>query len=38
MAFKGKDVGGEIRRVSITAICVLAVYTTIATFVLSNAS
>ena len=38
MAFKGTDVKGEIRRVSITAICVLAVYTTIATFVLTNAA
>ena len=38
MAFKGKDIKGEVFRVSVAAICVLAVYTTIATFVLSNAA
>lgn len=38
MAFKGTDIGGEVRRVTITAICVVCVYATIATFVLTNAA
>jgi len=38
MAFNGTDIKGEIRRVTIMAICVGAVYATIATFVLSNAA